>query len=229
MNDVMEKTLAGTYDPLPEGTSPEMHYIVTSLLNSDPDKRASSGDLLQMPICKLFCSGLMEIVQTQPSFNAETRAAIADQIAVVRSRNVPTVKLTSVLDQDNPSAYVSMTTVMEGAGPTAPLLPGAILFEGIVKKQSGDSVWKPRYLCIRSQPQLELILSITKASLEQQAIVTPFSELEDVFPVPPKYTGTNAQNVFAVAFKTGKRLSFQAPNVEAMNLWMERIQNTLGL
>ena len=103
------------------------------------------------------------------------------------------------------------------------------MFEGIVKKQSGDGAWKPRYLCIRKQPQLELILAITKASLTQQSIVTPFSDLEDVFPVPPKYTGTNAQNVFAVAFKTGKRLSFQAPNSDAMNVWMERIQSALGI
>ena len=216
MLDVMDKTLAGTYDPLPEGTSPEMRLIVTSLLHSDPDQRISSFDLLEMPICKLFVSGLTEVVQTQNTLTTDEKAGLAAQIAVVRARSIPTPQ-----SADNPSADVSTTK--------APTVCDAVLFEGLIKKQSGDGVWKTRYLCIRSQPQLELILSITKSSMEQQAIVMPFADLEDVFHMPPKYTGANALNVFAVAFKTGTRQSFQAPCVDTMNLWMKEIQKALGI
>jgi protein kinase len=206
-----------------------MEFIVTSLLQAEPEKRASSGDLLQLPICKLFHCGLMEIVHTQPSFTAVFRQSIVDQIAALRQRPPrPTDKLLTAAECENiPSSYVS-ATVLEGAVQLPQLSPDKILFEGIVKRQGADRVWKPRYLCIHTDPPA-LILSITKVSAAQQAIVTPLADLEDVFPVPPKYTGSNAEFVFAVAFKTGKRLSFQAPCEEAMTLWMEQIQSALGI
>ncbi|RNE96509.1 serine/threonine protein kinase [Trypanosoma conorhini] len=118
------------------------------------------------------------------------------------------------------------------------------LYEGIVRKQSGDLAWKRRYLCIRGALEegerldagriprfksLDLVLAVSKETMRQQCIATPFAELEDVFPVPSKYTGSNARHVFAVAFKTGKRLLFQARGDPERDEWMQKIQEALGI
>ncbi|KAF8288165.1 putative serine/threonine protein kinase [Trypanosoma cruzi] len=76
---------------------------------------------------------------------------------------------------------------------------------------------------------LDLVLAVSKETMRQQCITTPFSELEDVFPVASKYTGSNAQHVFAVAFKTGRRLLFQARGDPERDAWMQKIQQTLGI
>ncbi|RHW69382.1 hypothetical protein DPX39_100065100 [Trypanosoma brucei equiperdum] len=116
------------------------------------------------------------------------------------------------------------TAVLEGATSCSGL-GDVTLYEGIIKKQSSDMSWKRRYLCIRAELEngedlsvgklpkfksLHLVLAISKDTLQRQCIATPFTDLEDVFPVPSKYTGSNAPNVFAVAFKAGRRLLFQA-------------------
>uniref|UniRef100_A0A0A9YX90 non-specific serine/threonine protein kinase n=1 Tax=Lygus hesperus TaxID=30085 RepID=A0A0A9YX90_LYGHE len=80
MNEVMQKTLAGKYEPLPSKISPEMTEIVADLLSGDPTKRPSSSKLLNRPVCKLFMSGLLEIVQSQPAFQGKLRDTITEQI-----------------------------------------------------------------------------------------------------------------------------------------------------
>ncbi|ORC93032.1 putative serine/threonine protein kinase, partial [Trypanosoma theileri] len=107
-----------------------------------------------------------------------------------------------------------------------------------------DLAWKRRYLCIlgvledgeklngNKVPKfksLNLVLAVTKDTIKQQCIATPFAELEDVFPVPAKYTGSDVQHVFAVAFKTGKRLLFQVRGEPERDEWMEKIQQALGI
>ena len=47
--------------------------------------------------------------------------------------------------------------------------------------------------------------------------------------MPSKYTGSNVSHVFAVAFRTGKRLSFLARDDEERDIWMEKIQDALGI
>eukprot|EP00744_Colponema_vietnamica_P007821 GILI01011213.1.p1 GENE.GILI01011213.1~~GILI01011213.1.p1 ORF type:complete len:657 (+),score=138.91 GILI01011213.1:439-2409(+) len=80
------------------------------------------------------------------------------------------------------------------------------------------------------QYEYKLLIAITKDTIKQQCIVAPFSEFEDVFPVPPRYAGSNAENVFSVVYRTGaKRLAFQAANALEQSLWMGKIQIALGL
>lgn len=236
MNDVMEKALIGRFEPLPSNVSPEMAQIVTSLLSSDPEKRPSSANLLATPICKLFSSGLMEIVQTQPSFDGPLREVVSEQIQQTKA-SLHAAPRTLHVDDGQSEVSTQATAILEGGVPTN--VEGTVLlFEGIVKKQSSDGAWKRRYLCIRATPDptaatayksLDLVLAVSRDSVAQQSIVTPFDELEDVFPVPSKYTGSNVSHVFAVAFKTGKRLSFQARNDDERNAWMNKIQEVLGI
>ncbi|CCW60021.1 unnamed protein product [Phytomonas sp. EM1] len=245
MNEVMQKTLAGQYEPLPSKVSPEMCEVVASLLNGDPMIRPSSSKLLDTPICKLFMSGLLEIVQSQPIFQGNLRETIAMQIQqtkqlLCRDRRM----LNRKMEESSRSSVSIFTTILEGAQPLNPTIGGLIIFDGIVRKQSSDMVWKRRYLCIRAElhdgqtcvdnlnpsfKSLSLILAVSKETMWQQCILTSFSELEDVFPVPNKYNSSNAPHVFAVAFKTGKRLSFQARSDEERDLWMSKIQDVLGI
>eukprot|EP00796_Vickermania_ingenoplastis_P005058 gene5058-3645_t len=219
---------------------PEMADIVASLLCGDPQKRPSSSKLLNTSLCKLFMSGLLEIVQSQPAFQGELRETIARQIQETKQHLTQQKKM--IQRQMEASAGCSTstsTTILEGAQPLSSSIGGLTLYEGIVQKQSSDMVWKRRYLCIRAEldddqsptnminpkfKSLDLVLAVSKETMEQQCIATPFSELEDVFMVPNKYTGSNASHVFAVAFKTGKRLSFQARNDSDRSGWMEKIQ-----
>ncbi|CAD2214253.1 protein kinase [Angomonas deanei] len=245
MNEVMQKTLAGRFEPLPSKISPEMKEIVSSLLSGDPTRRPSSSKLLNTAICKLFMSGLLEIVQSQQAFQGKLRSTITDQIqqtkAVLRSE---THKVANPMEDSRTGAAASTTTILEGAQPLSSNIGGLTVYEGIVKKQSSGMVWKRRYLCIRAEladgqtatdnpnpkfKSLDLVLAVSKDTMEQQCIATPFYELEDVFPVPPRYTGSNASHVFAVAFKTGKRLLFQARGDAECSEWMEKIQEVLGI
>jgi len=244
MNEVMQKTLAGKFDPLPSKISPEMCEIVASLLCGDPNKRLSSNKLLNMPICKLFMSGLLEIVQSQPAFQGRIRDSITCQMHLTKERLKNEIRRqVNQMEVSQPGAAAS-TTILEGAQPLNSIAGGITLYEGIIKKQSGLVNWKRRYLCIRAELEdgqtleknpvpkfksLALVLGLSKDTVEQQCVATPFSELEDVFPVPMKYTGTNAQHVFAVAFKTGKRLLFQARGDAECGEWMSRIQDALGI
>eukprot|EP00796_Vickermania_ingenoplastis_P005056 gene5056-3643_t len=225
--------------------NPEMADIVASLLCGDPQKRPSSSKLLNTSLCKLFMSGLLEIVQSQPAFQGELRETIARQIQETKQQLTQEKKM--IQRQMEASAGCSTstsTTILEGAQPLSSSIGGLTLHEGIVQKQSSDMVWKRRYLCIRAEldddqsptnminpkfKSLDLVLAVSKETMEQQCIATHFSELEDVFPVPNKYTGSNASHVFAVAFKTGKRLSFQARNDNERDEWMEKIQEVLGI
>ncbi|KEG06752.1 putative serine/threonine protein kinase [Trypanosoma grayi] len=242
MQEVMQKTLSGKYEPLPSSISPEMSGIVSSLLSSDPRARPSSSKLLNTPICKLFMSGLFEIVQSQSSFDGPMREAISSHLQEVKQL-LKADRQISVRQMEESLATAASTTILEGA--TTMMNVGDLtLYEGNVKKQSGDLVWKRRYLCIRGALEegekldgtrlpkfksLDLVLAVSRDTMRQQCIATPFSELEDVFPVPSKYTGSNAQHVFAVAFKTGKRLLFQARGEPERDEWMQKIQETLGI
>ncbi|ESS68047.1 serine/threonine protein kinase [Trypanosoma cruzi Dm28c] len=243
MQEVMQKALAGRYDPLPPTISPEMTEVVTSLLCGDPHARPSSSKLLNMPICKLFVSGLLEIVQTQPSFAGPLRDTISTHIQSVKQSLKEERRVTVRQMEESQSAAAASTTILEGATPMGSV-GDLTLYEGIVKKQSGDLAWKRRYLCIRGALEegerldagrmpkfksLDLVLAVSKETMRQQCITTPFSELEDVFPVASKYTGSNAQHVFAVAFKTGRRLLFQARGDPERDAWMQKIQQTLGI
>ncbi|EPY35010.1 protein kinase [Strigomonas culicis] len=245
MNEVMQKTLAGRYDPLPPGTSPEMNELVSSLLAGDPAQRPSSSRVLNTPICRLFMSGLLEIVQSQPSFEGGLRKSITDQIQetklLLSQEHRAAVKR---MEESSASAVAASTTFLESAVPLSTTIGGLTVHEGTVRKQSSELTWKRRYLCIRAElaegqtlennvnpkfKSLDLVLAVSKDTMEQQCIATPFGELEDVFPVPSKYTGSNAPHVFAVAFKTGKRLSFQARSDAERDEWMDKIQYVLGL
>ncbi|KAH9582291.1 Protein kinase domain [Trypanosoma melophagium] len=245
MQEVMQKTLTGKYEPLPSSISPEMSEIVALLLSGDPRARPSSSKLLNMPICKLFMSGLLEIVQTQPSFDGPLREAISSQIQNVKQllRSEKRAIVRQMDDSQAAASFAASTTFLEGATPLEGM-GDLTLYEGIVKKQSGNLAWKRRYLCILGVledgeklnngqvPKFKswnLVLAVTKDTIRQQCIATPFAELEDVFPVPSKYTGSGAQHVFAVAFKTGKRLLFQARGEAERGEWMEKIQEALGL
>nr|CCC51537.1 putative protein kinase [Trypanosoma vivax Y486] len=242
MQDVMNRTLSGRYEPLPPETSPEMADIVSLLLSSDPKARPSSGKLLEMPICKLFLSGLLEIVQTQASFEGSLRERIPADIQNVKQM-LKAEKRSVVRQMEASYSTAVSTTILEGATPCKGL--GDItLYEGVVKKQSSDVTWKRRYLCIRASLEdgeeltgsrlpkfksLNLVLAISKDTVLQQCIAMPFSDLEDVFPVPSKYTGSSAPNVFAVVFKAGRRLLFQARGAAERDGWMQKIQEALGI
>lgn len=244
MNEVMQKTLAGKFDPLPSRVSPEMGEIVASLLSGDPQKRPSSTKLLSTSLCKLFMSGLLEIVQSQSAFQGPLRETITKQIQETKQNLTQQKKLIQrQMEASAGSSTSTSTTILEGAQPLSSTIGGMTLFEGTVQKQSSDMVWKRRYLCVRAElsedqnpnllnpkfKTLDLVLAVSKETIEQQCIATPFSDLEDVFPVPNKYTGSNASHVFAVAFKTGKRLSFQAKSDAERDEWMEKIQEVLGI
>jgi serine/threonine protein kinase len=241
MNDVMAKTLQGEYEPLPSSISPEMAHIVGSLLQGNPERRPNSSDLLNAPICKLFSSGLMEIVQTQPSFDGALRNLVTEQIQSTKASLNATKAYRPMEDTASDMATMTSVSAMLEGGQPLNVDASVVLHEGTVKKQSGDGAWKRRYLCIRAEPdaagespvaryrRFDLVLAVSKDSVAQQSIVTPFEELEDAFPVPSKYTGSNVSHVFAVAFKTGKRLSFQARNDDERNLWMDKIQQVLGI
>lgn len=273
MSEVMEKTLAGTYEELPSTTSPEMKRIVRDLLSTDPARRPSSGQLLQYPLSKLFMDALVSIVQShgQATFDEATRAEVNKNVAETR------------LTLKNPKSFahaVSHATLMSSTdasrsvgglttGTTAnqvivnnmTLDNNSIYHEGMVHKLSGDGQWKRRYLCIFRVPnpqyrpdegagggdagangasdpnalfngrwEYKLLIAITKETIRQQCIIAPCHEFEDVFPVPPRYAGSNAENVFSLVYRTGaKRLAFQAANAADQASWMDKIQIALGI
>lgn len=244
MQDVMQKTLSGKYDPLPPTVSPEMAEIVALLLSDDPRARPSSSKLLNMPICKLFISGLLEIVQTQPTFEGPLRDMISSHIQSVKQALKEERRVIGRQAEGMESLHIASSTTLLGGASLTEGVGDFILYEGYLKKQSGDLAWKRRYLCIRGVladgeqaaaggvpkfQRLDLVLAVSKETLPQQCITTSFNELEDVFPVPSKYTGSNAAHVFAVAFRTGKRILFQARSDGERGDWMQKIQEALGI
>ncbi|CAD2214252.1 protein kinase [Angomonas deanei] len=244
MNEVMQKCLTGRYEPLPAGISPEMCDLVDSLLSGDPTRRPSSSKVLNSSICRLFMSGLLEIVQTQPSFEGGLRQVVTNQIQDTKHMLSQEHRAQAKQMEASASATAASITFLEEASPLSTNIGGLTIHEGTVRKQSSEMTWKRRYLCIRAEladgetlenntipkfRSLDLVLAVTKDTMQQQCITTPFAELEDVFPVPSKYTGSNSPHVFAVAFKTGKRLSFQARSDAERDSWMEKIQYVLGI
>lgn len=242
MTEVMEKTLKGQYEPLPSSITEEMRSLVTWLLHDDPAKRPSTSQLLSAPICKLFIDGLVGIVQTQTAFEGDLRRTVREHIQQTReslyphlsNRLRPQLESESSLHGNSPGLSTTQD-VVKGAT----LNPQSILCEGTVKKLSSDGQWKKRYLCICSKEPIgkgpmeshnfDLMLAVSRETIGSQCIATAFAELEDVFPVPVKYAGTGAPNVFAIAFKSGvKRLTFQAYSDEDRKTWMANIQKALG-
>ncbi|EPY28144.1 protein kinase, partial [Strigomonas culicis] len=110
MNEVMQKTLAGRYDPLPSKISPEMKEMVSSLLAGDPRQRPSSSKLLNTAICKLFMSGLLEIVQSQPAFQGKLRTTITDQIQVTKHMLKNEIKKAAVNPMEDSRAGAAAST-----------------------------------------------------------------------------------------------------------------------
>lgn len=246
MQEMMQKTLSGAYDPLPSTVSPEMAEIVSLLLSDDPRSRPSSSTLLNMPICKLFVSGLLEIVQTQSNFEGPLRDMISLHIQTVKQALKAERRVmgnqAEGFQSIPPTTALSMT--LPGGASLEDGVGDFVLYEGYLKKQSSDLAWKRRYLCIRGVlddgerhsaggvlkfQRLDLVLAVSRETVLQQCITTPFADLEDVFPVPSKYTGSNNSHVFAVALKTGKRILFQARSDAERGDWMQKIQEALGI
>ncbi|KAH9582290.1 Protein kinase domain [Trypanosoma melophagium] len=247
MQEVMQKTLTGKYEPLPSSISPEMSEIVALLLSGDPRARPSSSKLLNMPICKLYLSVVIEIVGEHESLTSEEKGIVVGHIKATKRelRCLRKAKNKSMDDSEAVTASatsVFSSTLLEGSSGIKGVGDFTV-YEGIVKRQSGDLTWKKRYMCIRAEldttastetkkkrfTKFHLVQGRTKGSVDQQCIATPFAELEDVFPVPSKYTGSGAQHVFAVAFKTGKRLLFDARDHAERDEWMEKMQEALGI
>ncbi|CAG9583673.1 putative serine/threonine protein kinase [Leishmania major strain Friedlin] len=240
IEEVMHKTLAGLYDPLPDSISKEMQTIVSALLQSEPKKRPSSKTLLNTPTCKLYISVVREIVQSGETggFSAEQETTIARQLKQTKEelqvdRRRPPLSMEDVL---RTTVKVSLSD--------SPDRIGFILYGGKVMKQSSDLSWKRRYVCIYGEVEkgctltddvasclvsLELVQAVSRDTLEQQCISTPFSDLEDVFPVISKYTGSDAAHAFAVAFKNGRRILFDADDDNDRDGWMRSIQSFLGI
>ncbi|CCW67004.1 unnamed protein product [Phytomonas sp. Hart1] len=187
-------------------------------------------------------SGLLEIVQSQPIFQGHLRDTISAQIQQTKLSLKPERRhIRSLMDKSS-SVATTHSVVLEG-GQQVSNVGEVTVFEGFIKKQSQCVNWKRRYLCIRAElyhsedgdsntPKLRnatLFLTISKETLAQQCIPTPFSDIEDAFPVPLKYTGTNTPHVFAVACTTGKRMLFQAKSDEERDIWMANIQDMLGI
>ncbi|AYU83504.1 serine/threonine protein kinase, putative [Leishmania donovani] len=240
IEEVMHKTLAGRFDPLPDSISKEMQTIVSALLQSEPKKRPSSKTLLNTPTCKLYISVVREIVQSGEAsdFSVEQETTITRQLKQTKEelqvdRRRPPLSMEDVL----------RTTVKVPLS-DSPDRIGFILYGGKVMKQSSDLSWKRRYVCVYGEVEkgctltgdvasclvsLELVQAVSRDTLEQQCISTPFSDLEDVFPVISKYTGSDAAHAFAVAFKNGRRILFDADDDNDRDGWMRSIQSFLGI
>ncbi|GET93219.1 protein kinase, putative [Leishmania tarentolae] len=240
MHEVMHKTLAGRFDPLPDSISKEMQTMVSALLQSEPKKRPSSKTLLNTPTCKLYISVVREIVQSGQTggFTAEQETTITRQLKQTKDE--------LQIDRRRPplSMEEALRTTAKVLLSDSPDRIGFILYGGKVMKQSSNLSWKRRYVCIYGEVKkgcpltgdvasslvsLELVQAVSRDTLEQQCISTPFSELEDVFPVISKYTGSDAAHAFAVAFKNGRRILFNADSVADREGWMQSIQNFLGI
>ncbi|KAG5490023.1 hypothetical protein JKF63_00142 [Porcisia hertigi] len=240
IEEVMRKTLAGRFDPLPDSISPDMQSIVAALLQSEPKKRPSSKTLLNTPTCKLYMSVVQEIVQSGEvgGFTPEQQGKVTRQLKQTKEE----------LQADRRRTPLSMEDVIQRTVEVSlnesPDRTGFILYGGRMKKQSRDFSWKRRYVCIYGEVEkgckltgdvasclvsLELVQAVSRDTLEQECISTPFSELEDVFPVISKYTSSDAAHAFAVAFKSGRRILFDADDDEDRDGWMRTIQKFLGI
>ncbi|KAG5463979.1 hypothetical protein LSCM1_00155 [Leishmania martiniquensis] len=240
IEEVMHKTLAGRYDPLPDTISSEMQAIVTALLQREPKKRPSSKTLLNTPTCKLYISVVQEIVQSGEAggFSVEEETTITRQLKQTKEE----------LQVDRRRTLLSMEDVMRTTVKVSlsdsPDCIGFILYGGRLMKQSSDLSWKRRYVCIYGEVEkgrtlkgdvasclvsLELVQAVSQDTLEQQCLSTPFADLEDVFPVIGKYTGTDAAHAFAVVFKNGRRILFDAEDSRSRDDWMHAIQSFLGV
>jgi serine/threonine protein kinase len=240
IEEVMHKTLAGRFDPLPDSVSKDMQTIVSALLQSEPRKRPSSKTLLNTPTCKLYISVVQEIVQS-----GEAGGFSPDQEAII-ARQLKQTKEELQVDRHRPqlSAEEVLRSAVKVSLSDVPGRVGFILYGGKLSKQSSDLTWKRRYVCIYGEvdkdrsltgdfascgASLELVQAVSRDTLEQQCISTPFAELEDVFPVISKYTGSDAAHAFAVAFKNGRRILFDAKDDNDRDEWMRAIQNFLGI
>ncbi|CAJ1046923.1 putative Protein kinase domain/Protein tyrosine kinase [Leishmania shawi] len=240
IEEIMHKTLAGRFDPLPDSISPEMQTIVATLLQSEPKRRPSSKTLLNTPTCKLYISVVREIVQ-----GGELGGFSAEQEMTVTRQLMQTKEELQVDRRRQPMSMedVLLTTVKVSLS-DSPDRTGFILHGGTVMKQSSDLSWKRRYVCIYGEVEkgrtltgdvasclvtLELVQALSRDTLEQQCISTPFSDLEDVFQVISKYTGSDAAHAFAVAFKNGRRILFDAEDDKDRDEWMRAIQSFLGI
>ncbi|EPY29660.1 protein kinase [Strigomonas culicis] len=234
VEEVMRNTVAGKYEPLPRSVSEDMQSLVAALLNSEPKKRPSSKKLLNTPICKLYLSVVQEIVQngTEADFSKDQIVAITNQLRGTKEE----------LQKERRRSVLPIEDVMKAA-PTLRLpdssAPGYLLYSGMLKKQGSDLEWKQRFVCIYGEVvapngvnefgTLDLLQAVSRESLDQQCVAVPFADLEDVFPVISKYTGSNAAFAFVVAFKSGKRILFDTDTEASRDEWMHVIQVYLGI
>eukprot|EP00742_Colponemidia_sp_Colp-10_P013582 GILJ01015352.1.p1 GENE.GILJ01015352.1~~GILJ01015352.1.p1 ORF type:complete len:1130 (+),score=113.98 GILJ01015352.1:302-3391(+) len=85
-------------------------------------------------------------------------------------------------------------------------------------------------LALHLQPEnCILVFAVSKESVIKQCISTPFTELDDAFPVPPNYTARGYENVFSIAFRDGKkRLLMMGQEAADRDGWVQAIRVVLG-
>jgi serine/threonine protein kinase len=248
MNEVMQKTLSGEYEPLPECIGNETRALVGSLLSLDPEKRPTADEVMCLPIVKFMLSGLIEIIKTDRRLDTDfTERALAN---LLESKQKSLLRMPSFGRADKSSSFVDAFGESETTRPAAndadvnacyvtstceqikfDVATCTCIFEDQVKRQSTNGDVKVRYLGIYRTPcgANLLITAIRKNVIMEQFVVNNFDEIEDVIPTPSKFAPQRSETAFSIIMKNGKRLTFIARNNEQRDLWIESIQRAIGM
>jgi serine/threonine protein kinase len=239
LTKVREEAISAPVPSLPQEFSQEMRDLVTALMAKDPADRPTTEAVLATPLMKLLTSALLEIAHSKQTDIADVdreqiiqdvenlrRHALSPPKAIAPVRRphllhmVPSNSTLSV--SASPNVTLGSTTSLDGVGPSV-VMDDNILMESMIFKGSGESMWKKRYLCLVRHPvtkTVDLLLSVSKASVSVQCVRKSLSDFEDVFPVPERYTSPPLPFSFALMTANGKKLAFRAESQEDLDLWV---------
>lgn len=202
MRGLMAKVLNAEYAPLPENFSTDFRNLVRAVLVVDANQRPGVREVFQMPYVKEGLRVFMRTVNNNTQIERSAKDALLAHI----------------------SEILSSSFVPEPSSGLAGQINYDVAFKGPVRKLgSGVSgSWKERYLqLIRGH----LVLSNTETDREGKALT--LEQVRSACPVP---CGTAKRDfVFAINTVGGKSMWFEAESHENMEMWIQKIQEGLGI
>jgi serine/threonine protein kinase len=189
--------ISNTREPVGPNVSRDMCLLVNSLLEPDVLVRPKCLDVLATPIMQHYVELLAAVVARDQALPAAVRETILSSIQEVQ-RQVEEMKQRSIDD------------------------PSDCRYEGAVLKESGNGVWKERYLALTpTELTLSLPASRVSAPGADRSRSMPVSTID--FVCPSSESSAQDRFAFEVMFDTGYTLLLATRTLREREIWIGKI------
>jgi serine/threonine protein kinase len=199
MVGLMDKVMAGTYDPLPPDLSNGMCDLVQSLLQFDPNARPSTKQILALPYMTYVVKQFEASVKSSVNFSETDKTSIFEELQIAQQ----------------PLSASESIPVGE--------VVNSVKHKGSVLKE-GSRGWKSRFLVLASG---ELTISLVESYVGETRTV-PLAAMAGVLHVKTEEKEREHVFTIELAVGADP-LFFQAESAESAEMWVEKLQAALGL